>query len=114
MTSDRRFVPLDPALVEKEGTLVRWLAGQGSALIGFSGGVDSAYLACVAVDALGPTRVLAVIGRSESYPVAQWVTARRVADEFGVPVLELDTEELYDARYAANPANRCYRMWCAG
>jgi uncharacterized protein len=31
-----------------------------------------------------------------------------VADDFAVPVLELDTEELADPRYAANPANRCY------
>lgn len=108
MTSDHRSVPLDPALREKEGTLARWLAAQGSVLIGFSGGVDSAYLACVAVDALGAAQVLAVIGRSASYPAAQWATARRVADAFGVPVLEVDTEEMRDPRYAANPTNRCY------
>lgn len=31
-----------------------------------------------------------------------------MADQFAVPVLELDTAELEDARYAANPSNRCY------
>jgi uncharacterized protein len=77
-------------------------------LVGFSGGVDSAYLACVAVEALGAQAVLAVIGRSASYPAVQWETARRVADQFGVPVLELDTDELSDPSYAANPTNRCY------
>ena len=77
-------------------------------LIGFSGGVDSAYLACVALDALGAENVLAVIGRSASYPLEQWARAREVADRFGVPVLELDTDELSDPRYAANPTNRCY------
>ena len=95
-------------LLENEAALVAWLGQHGSVLIGFSGGVDSAYLACVALDAVGAAHVLAVIGRSASYPLEQWTTAREVADRFGVPVLEIDTDELHDPRYAANPVNRCY------
>lgn len=91
----------------KEAALLAWFRAQGSALVGFSGGVDSAYLAIVAQDALGD-RALAVIGRSASYPAAQWETARRVAARFGVAVLEVDTDEMNDPRYAANPVNRCY------
>ncbi|HKN67000.1 MAG TPA: ATP-dependent sacrificial sulfur transferase LarE [Gemmatimonadaceae bacterium] len=98
----------EAALREKEHGLVLWLRARGSALIGFSGGVDSAYLACVAVDALGSANVLAVIGKSASYPEAQWAAARDVARRFDVPVLEVDTDELADPRYAANPTNRCY------
>ena len=94
--------------VEKEAALVEWLRSHGSVLIGFSGGVDSAYLACGALDALGAENVLAVIGRSASYPREQWERAREVAERFGVPVLELDTDEINDPRYAANPVNRCY------
>lgn len=98
----------DQAALDKEARLTDWFRAHGSALIGFSGGVDSAYLACVALDALGAERVLAVIGRSASYPEAQWTRAREVADRFGVPVLEVNTDELNDPRYAANPTDRCY------
>ncbi len=95
-------------LLDKEAALVAWLRQHGSVLIGFSGGVDSAYLSCVALDAVGAANVLAVIGRSASYPLEQWTTAREVANRFNVPVLEIDTDELRDPRYAANPVNRCY------
>ena len=94
--------------LEKESRLLAWLAEQPSVLVGFSGGVDSAYLACAALDALGPSRVLAVIGRSASYPMEQWAAARDVAARVGLTVLETDTHEMDDARYAANPSNRCY------
>lgn len=79
-----------------------------SVVIGYSGGVDSVFLARVAVDVLGPERTLAVTGRSDS--VAGWMadTAREVAVRFAIPWLEIDTDELADPRYAANPSNRCY------
>jgi uncharacterized protein len=100
--------PVSDEARARERSLVGWLKGHGSAAVGFSGGVDSAYLACVSIDALGADKVLAIIGRSASYPAEQWATARAVADRFGVPVLEVDTEEMLDPRYAANPTNRCY------
>ena len=112
MTDGPLDAPLHDALLAKEARLVAWLRERGSALIGYSGGVDSVYLASVALDALGPDRMLAVIGRSASYPAEQWETARGVADRFGIPVLEVDTDELNDPRYAANPSNRCF--FCKG
>lgn len=93
---------------EKENRLRAWLAERGTVAIGYSGGVDSAYLAAVAVDELGADRVLAVIGRSASYPDSQWSVAREVAATIGLQILEIDTDELNDPRYAANPTNRCY------
>jgi uncharacterized protein len=92
----------------KEERLAAWLREQPSVLLGFSGGVDSAYLGCVAVEVLGRERALAAIGRSPSYPDEQWATARSVAERVGLPILEVDTHEMDDPRYAANPTNRCY------
>ena len=93
---------------DRESKLLRWFRDRGSALVGYSGGVDSAYLACVALEALGADRMLAVIGRSPSYPKEQWERARTLAMQFGVPVFEVQTNELQDPRYVANPSNRCY------
>ena len=100
--------PNDLTPAAREQSLIDWFRAHGSVLIGFSGGVDSAYLATLAIDALGPDRVLAVIGRSASYPESQWVAARGVADQVGIPILEVNTDEMNDPRYAANPSNRCY------
>jgi len=101
-------VELATVVAAQEASLDAWLRARGRIAIGYSGGVDSAYLAVVARDVLGATNVLAIIGRSASYPAAQWEAARNVATAFDVPVLELDTDELNDPRYSANPSNRCY------
>src|SRR5437764_12670318 len=92
----------------KERRLAEWLQARGPTAVGYSGGVDSAYLAAVALATLGPSSVLAVAGRSESYPESQWRSARDVAEHLGLPLVQLETSELTDPRYAANPVNRCY------
>ncbi|HEY5220315.1 MAG TPA: ATP-dependent sacrificial sulfur transferase LarE [Gemmatimonadaceae bacterium] len=106
MTSQALLSPESAA--QRESLLADWLRARGGVAVGFSGGVDSAYLACLAVEVLGADRVLAIIGISASYPAVQWETARQVAREFGVPVVEINTDEIHDSRYAANPTNRCY------
>ncbi len=79
-----------------------------SVLLGYSGGVDSALLAVVLRQELGKSRMLAAIGRSASYPEAQWQTAIEVAGRFDIPLVEIHTHELEDASYLANPTNRCF------
>ena len=93
---------------EKRQLLIRLLHEYRSVVIGYSGGVDSVFLAKVAVDELGRERVLAVTGKSDS--LASWMegTASEVAARFDIPWLEIETHELADPRYAANPSNRCY------
>lgn len=92
----------------KYAVLTEILRECGSVCIGYSGGVDSVFLSVAAVDVLGRERVLAVTGRSAAYPGVQHRTAVDCARRFGIPHEELETDELSDPNYAANPSDRCY------
>jgi pyridinium-3,5-biscarboxylic acid mononucleotide sulfurtransferase len=98
----------EAALQARRGALVRILQDCESVCIGYSGGVDSVFLAKAALDTLGPTRVLAVTGRSASYPAVQHQTALDCVRGLGIPHLEVETHELEDPGYVANAPSRCY------
>ena len=91
----------------KEEALRDRLASLGSVVVAYSGGVDSAYLACVASRTLGD-RALAVTADSPSYPERHREIALRIARDFGLQHAIIHTRELDRPEYRANPANRCY------
>lgn len=79
-------------------------------VVAFSGGADSAFLAWVAHDTLGPDRALAVTAVSPSLPGSERVDCAELAAEWGLRWREVETDEMVEAAYARNDADRCY--WC--
>ena len=94
-------------VIAKEQALERTLSSLGAVIVAYSGGVDSAYLACVAHRLLGD-RAWAVTADSASYPEHHRSLAVRVAEAFGLHHEIVRTGELEQPEYRANPANRCY------
>jgi uncharacterized protein len=92
---------------EKEAALEHLLSSIGSVIVAYSGGVDSAYLACVAARTLGDHAV-AVTADSPSYPARHRRLAIEIAAQFGLHHEIIHTSELERPEYRANPTNRCY------
>jgi pyridinium-3,5-biscarboxylic acid mononucleotide sulfurtransferase len=82
--------------------------GDGRLGVAFSGGVDSSVLLALAARALGPARVVALLGVSASLAADERLAAHEVARAVGVPVVEVTTSEGDDPAYRANGADRCY------
>lgn len=92
----------------KLGKLNKMLSSLGRVVIAYSGGLDSTFLLKVAVDTLGPSNVLAVTARSETYPLSEYKEAVAIAKSIGARQLTIRTEELKMKSFRANPVNRCY------
>lgn len=78
-----------------------------SAIVAFSAGVDSTFVAAVAADTLGE-RALAVTGVSPSIPAAEVEEARALAAQIGIRHVLLDTSEMDRPGYVENSPQRCY------
>src|SRR2546422_11778801 len=78
-----------------------------SAVVAFSGGVDSTFVLSVAHEVLG-AKVIGVTALSESLPSGELEAARKLAVQIGARHVVLRTFETQDENYLANAANRCY------
>ena len=103
--------PPAPALADsldaKHARLRELVAGYGSALVCFSGGVDSTLLLRVAHDVLGD-RCLGLTTISVTMAASERRAADDLAAGIGARLEVVESHELEREGFAANPTDRCY------
>ncbi|MBN1763683.1 MAG: hypothetical protein JW860_00350, partial [Sedimentisphaerales bacterium] len=97
-----------PDLTTKLHNLKERIRSYRRVIVAYSGGVDSTFLLKVALDSLGPDKVLAAIGRSASLSGTEFDTAVKIAQELRADLEVVFPQEMSSPDYKANPPNRCY------
>lgn len=92
---------------DKVKRLTDYLASLGSAVIAFSGGVDSTLLALAAVRALGD-KAVAVTAVSPTLTAEEKAASTALAERIGIKHIFLDSQEMLDADFVRNDAKKCY------
>lgn len=98
---------MEASLEDKYYKLKTCLASMGSALVAYSGGVDSTLLLAVGSEALGDS-LLAVTVDSPVHPRAMMEMASKMAARCKVEHMVIKTDELTDENFTSNPPERCY------
>lgn len=91
----------------KYETLKSSLKRLDSAIIAFSGGIDSVLVLKVAHEVLGE-KVIGVTADSPSLPRKELDETKKIAEEIGARHIIIETEETENEDYLKNPSNRCY------
>src|SRR5471032_997877 len=94
-------------ITEKQQKLEHILNQMGRTLVAYSGGVDSAYLACQAFRVLGD-QMLAVIADSPSLARTHLREAAAFAEEQHIPLKIVKTSEMERPEYVRNDSQRCF------
>jgi uncharacterized protein len=92
---------------EKLESLKNHLKKYNSAVIAFSGGVDSTFLARIAKDIYGG-KLLLVTATSSTYPFYELDEAKSLAQLLGINHKIIVSEEIDIPGYSDNPPDRCY------
>lgn len=95
-------------LDKKLAALREILTGTESALVAYSGGVDSTFLLWAALDTLGPERVLAATGCSPIFSRRELKAAQEIARRMSAPHRFVPTRQLKNEQFVLNPPQRCY------
>jgi pyridinium-3,5-biscarboxylic acid mononucleotide sulfurtransferase len=99
---------LDPALLKsKQEKLLDLLRNMERAIIAYSGGTDSAYLARAAHQVLGH-RAIAITADSASIPESHKRDAEAFARQFGLNHQYIATYEFDNPDYVKNDPDRCF------